>query len=72
MKLIPNWRDAWRMTSVQISAVIAVLGVLESSWPLFQSVVSPVVFGVVTTVLAIAVKVARVVYQPSLHRDDDA
>jgi hypothetical protein len=33
MKLIPNWKDAWRMDSVRVFAVIAALPVIWAQIP---------------------------------------
>jgi hypothetical protein len=72
MTLVANWKNAWKMYSVRVALILAVLGVLQTSLPMFQDFLPPVVFASLTTLLAVAVVVGRVVYQPSLHQDDDA
>lgn len=63
MKLIDNWRDAWRMLSVQVAALAVVWGAL----PIDQQAAILALFGVgterVPLVIGLAVIVARVVSQ---------
>lgn len=66
MSLIPEWRKAWKLTSVQLAAVVAVLNAVAAGWSLFQGAVDPLVFASVNMVLGIAVAVSRVVKQPEL------
>jgi hypothetical protein len=72
MKLVANWKSAWKMYSVRLAAILAVLGVLQTSLPMFQDFLPPLTFAVLTTLLSAAVVIGRVVYQPQLHQDDDA
>lgn len=67
MKLIPEWRKAWRMTSVQLAVTCAALNAAAAGWSLFEGAVNPVVFASVNMVLGIAVAVTRVVQQPKLR-----
>lgn len=64
--LIPHWRKAYRLTSVQIAALIAGLSVLAAAWPSFQQYIPPFAYLMVNTILGVAVVVARVIQQPSL------
>lgn len=66
MNLIPEWRKAWRMTSVQLAIVGVVLNAAATGWSSFQGHVDPVVYAIVNMVLGIAVAVSRVVKQPKL------
>jgi len=63
MKLIDNWRDAWRMLSVQVATLAIVWGAL----PVDQQAAILALFGVgperVPLVIGLAVIVARVVSQ---------
>lgn len=61
--MIENWKDAWRMHSVQVAAVIAAVAGLESFLPKLEGVIPSWAFAV----LSIAVVVARVIRQPSLQ-----
>lgn len=65
MKLIENWRSAWRMLSVQVATLAIVWGAL----PVDQQAAILALFGVgperVPLVLGLAVIVARVVSQPT-------
>ena len=64
MQLIDNWKDAWKLSSVQAGGAIAVLGVAEQLMPQLQAVLPPVAYGV----LGLVVMVARVVLQPKLSK----
>jgi hypothetical protein len=66
MKLIPEWRKAWRMTSVQLAVVGVVLNAAATGWSSFQGSVDPLVYAIVNMVLGIAVAVSRVIKQPKL------
>ena len=70
MKLIPEWRKFWRMTSVQLAILGAVLNAAAAAWSVFQGAVDPLVFASVNMVLSVAVAIARVVQQSKL-RDQD-
>lgn len=70
MKLIPEWRKFWRMTSVQLAIAGAVLNAAAAAWSVFQGAVDPLVFASVNMVLSVAVAIARVVQQSKL-RDQD-
>lgn len=65
MKLIPNWRRAWRMFSVQAQALaLAVLGGWQAMPDDLRAVVpASVVFGV-AMVLLVAGIVGRLIDQP--------
>ena len=67
MALIPEWRKAWRLTSVQLAAIGAALNAAAVGWSVFQGAVNPLVFACVNMALSIAVAVSRVVTQPELH-----
>lgn len=63
MKLINNWRRAWRMLSVQLSGLLALLAAAEVYLPQLREHLPANWYGY----LAIAVIVARVVRQPKLE-----
>ncbi|MEO8640950.1 hypothetical protein [Pseudomonas sp.] len=67
MTLIPEWRKFWRMTSVQLAALIAAVNAAAVTWSVFQGAVNPLVFASVNMVLSVAVAVARVVQQSKLR-----
>lgn len=71
MKLIPEWRKAWRMTSVQLAIVGVVLNAAATGWSSFQGHVDPLVYAIVNMVLGIAVAVSRVIKQPKLAEQPD-
>jgi type IV secretory pathway TrbF-like protein len=67
MALIPEWRKAWRMASVQLAVAGAVLNAAAAGWSVFQGAVDPLVFAVVNMGLSIAVAVSRVIQQSKLR-----
>lgn len=68
MKLIPNWRRAWRMFSVQAMAAVAVL---QTAWPQIPDDIKaswpPHLVHWVTVALVVAGVVGRVVAQPKAN-----
>ncbi|RJX83478.1 hypothetical protein [Pseudomonas sp. LS-2] len=71
MALIPEWRKAWRMTSVQIAVLIAAVNAAAIGWSAFQGLVNPIVFASVNLGLGVAVAVARVIPQSKLREPPD-
>lgn len=69
MKLIDNWRDAWRMLSVQVAALAVVWGAL----PIDQQAAILALFGVgperVPLVIGLAVIVVRIISQQKTEAD---
>lgn len=64
MQLIKNWKDAWKMSSVQAGAAIAVLGVAEQVLPALQTALPAGIYAI----LGVLVVIARVVLQPKLTK----
>lgn len=64
MTLIDQWKKAWRLSSVQIALIIAVIGALQAGLPDIGLPEST--YAVLNTVLAIALAVARIVAQPAV------
>lgn len=64
MQLIENWKDAFKMTSVQAGGAIAALAVAEQLMPSLQAVLPPIAYGV----LGVLVMIARVVLQKKLAK----
>ena len=69
MTLIPNWRSAWRMASVQIS----LLAVLFAALPEDQQAAILALLGVsperIPGVLGLAIIAARLINQPATRHD---
>lgn len=65
MQLVPNWRKAWRMLSVQIPAVnVAFLSTWAMLPPKFQDVLpTPWVIGITVGLLVFGV-IGRLIDQP--------
>lgn len=70
MKLIPEWRKFWRMTSVQLAIACAAINAAAAAWSLFQGEVDPLVFATVNMVLSIGVAISRVVQQSKLRNQE--
>lgn len=68
MKLIPNWRRAWRMVSVQCQATaIAVLGGWQSLEPELKAHIPAWAVLTLAVGLLVAGIVGRLVQQDSVH-----
>lgn len=66
MKLIPEWKRAWRFASVQAALLLALLSFLQAQiLPLFQFAVDPKVWPWVTAGFGSAIAVLRVWQQSS-------
>lgn len=64
MKLIPDWRRAWRWFSVQAAAGLAVLSFLQAQvLPLYQFAIPPKLWPWVTAGFGTAIVLLRVVAQ---------
>lgn len=66
MSLIPEWRKCWRLTSVQLAILTAVLNAAAGAWVAFEGQISPVAWASVNMVLGVAMAIARVVSQPKV------
>lgn len=71
MKLIKNWKQGWKMVSIHIAAVIAILACLQAYLPSFQTYLPPFAYTALNAVLGLAVVVARLVQQDSLKDKED-
>jgi anti-sigma-K factor RskA len=70
MKLIPEWRSAWRWYSVQALAIIAALPIVWASLPPeWQAEVPSEWIKVMVVVVAIAGILGRVLQQPGVPGD---
>ncbi len=64
MQLIDNWKDAWKLSSVQAGAAITALGVAEQVLPALQAALPTGIYAI----LGALVMIARVVLQPNVSR----
>ncbi|MEL7966370.1 hypothetical protein AAG587_08335 [Vreelandella neptunia] len=67
MKLIPNSRQASKMWSIRLAALAAALAAAETTLPLWSSVIPDGAFAALSSGLAVAAAVARVVKQANIH-----
>jgi len=66
-QLISNWRDSWRMSSVQAAALLALLNVINAEiLPLLHFTIPPSWMNWLNALLGIAIIVLRLVLQPPL------
>jgi hypothetical protein len=69
MKLIANWRDAWRFYSVQALAIIAALPIVWASLPPeWQAEVPSGWIKVMVVAVALSGILGRVLQQPSVEK----
>lgn len=62
---IPQWRRAWRLSSVWMAALLAVLSMLQTDvLPLLQGLLPPAWWPYVTLGFALAIGLLRIVAQP--------
>lgn len=66
--LIPEWRQAWRFLSVQVSVLLALLSAVQAEvLPIIQPLVPPEKWPYVSAGLALVIIVLRVCAQPALQ-----
>lgn len=70
MRLIEDWRKAWRLASVRIAVLIVALNAALALLP--QLDLSPTAFAILNSLLGTLVAIARVIQQPSLNTDTGA
>jgi len=69
--LIPDWRKAWRFTSVRAAALLALLSAAQTDvLPLLQGLVPVRVWPWITLGFAAAIVVLRILAQPALDTED--
>lgn len=69
MKLIPEWRKAPRMWSVQLGIIAALLYGLEPILPAWQSVIPEWAYAALASAIAIAGVIARLIPQRPITRE---
>lgn len=69
-RLIPEWRDAWKFSSVQIAAALTALSLLQAEvLPLIQFAVPAKYWPWISAGLGLAIIVARLCRQAALERE---
>lgn len=66
MNLIPEWRMAWKLSSLQIAILTAAINAAALGWTAFDGHVPPFLWASVNMFLGVAVAVARVIPQPKV------
>ncbi len=73
MKLISNWRQAWKLNSVQAATLLAFLSALQANvLPQVQGLIPADLWPYVTGAIALAIIVLRLRDQPGLREDESA
>ena len=63
MKLVENWKEAYKWLSVHVAAVMATLNALQATVPQVQAFLSPQQVAVTNAVLGVLVIWARLIQQ---------
>lgn len=63
MKLIPEYKDAWRFWSVQLSVVAGLCGVAGAILPIWVDYIPPQVYSALSAVAATGAVLGRVIQQ---------
>ena len=70
MKLIPNWRKAWRMASVRFGLVLSFWLAQPHEWQLKTlSLVPGLTADQVSFVLVALILIGRLIYQPKVREE---
>ena len=68
MKLIKNWRSAWRMHSVQIGIVAALVAAIQAELlPIIEPLFDAKTFSVIASRVSVLAIVLRLVAQPTVE-----
>ena len=71
MNLIPQWQQLWKMYSVQLAGLLALLNLAATYWPSFQALLSPSVWAAGNAIIGLAIGIARAIPQSSITPVDD-
>jgi hypothetical protein len=66
MKLITNWKQAWKFTSVQTALILAVANGLFAVLPMLSSYVTLPVYALIMMLGNIGIVVLRLIAQPNI------
>ena len=70
-RLIKNWRQSWRMSSVRTAALLAIVSAIQLDLlPLIKPLFKPEHWPIVTGVVALVIIVLRNWHQPALHQNE--
>lgn len=70
MKMIPEAKQWYRLWSVRLAVLSAVMSACEALIPLWQPHIPPGVFAGLATLVGIAAAIARTIKQESLRGDE--
>lgn len=71
MKLIQNWRQAWRFSSVQTALILGIANALFALMPVLSDAVSLPVYAAISALGNVAIIILRIVAQPSLEPENE-
>lgn len=60
MKLIENWKDSYKLNSVQLAFLLALVNILVCFLPLLQQYITPFMYSLSNAVLASLIILLRV------------
>lgn len=63
MKLIKEWRESWKFSSVQVALLTSILSAVYAAMPEFQELMNPTIYSVTVLVLNLSIIVARNIHQ---------
>lgn len=67
MKIIPEWRIAWKLSSVQLAVLAAMVNAAAGAWVLFEGHIDPVWYAAINMMLTMAVAASRLIMQPKVR-----
>lgn len=71
MKLIPEWREAHHLDTVQLGSLLALLSVLQAEvLPLLQFAIPPQYWPWVTAAFGVAIVLLRLRLQPDIKKPE--
>lgn len=69
MRLIDNASSWHKLWSVRLALISAALAAVEASVPLWSGILPPNVFASLSSMVAVAAAVSRVIQQPSVNNE---
>lgn len=70
IRLASNWRRLHRTYTVGLSMLLALLSAAQDQWPLFQTLITPGRFALISLCIAVLIALFRYIEQPALSPKD--